>query len=99
CVYLPGAMRIEANHWTDAHTDYSVLSKRRLVTRAAPGICGYRRECGRRKGHAGNDVKVQDVVAVDEHDLTPLRSVERVADPVAGSFGDLTASHDEGMIH
>lgn len=45
---------------------------------------------GRRE--IGRDVEVEDVVTVDEHDLTSLGRVQGVAQPVAGLFGDLAAA-------
>src|SRR6266568_7905987 len=58
--------------------------------------------CGERsnwKRQVGDDVQVQDVVAVNEHDLASLGVVEGVADPVSGGFGDLAPGDDEGVIH
>src|SRR5262249_22573234 len=44
------------------------------------------------------DVQVQDVLAVDEHDLRSPGGVECAADERASRLGDLAASDDERVI-
>ncbi|MEW5813096.1 MAG: hypothetical protein AB1925_27055 [Actinomycetota bacterium] len=40
------------------------------------------------------DVEIEDVVAVDKHDVTAFGGVEGVAEPVASGFGDFAAAGD-----
>ena len=57
---------------------------------------------GVRQGRlATTDIRVEDVVAVDEHDLTAFGAVQGVAEPVSSgsnSGGDFAASDDERVV-
>lgn len=67
------------------------VSERRFVARRPRG-------CAFGQGQAGDDVKVQDVIAVYEHNLAAFRSVEGVAEPVTGCLGDLATCNDERVV-
>jgi hypothetical protein len=47
-------------------------------------------------GAVGDYVEVEDVVAVEEHDLAAFGGVQVVADPVACRLGDFAASDATG---
>ena len=52
----------------------------------------------RRQRQIGDHKQVQNVVPVHEQELTALRSVELVPEPVSGRFSDLRTGDNECMI-
>ena len=47
----------------------------------------------------GDDVQIEDVLAVHEHHLGPLCGIEPLPQPVSGLLSDLTAGNNEGVIN